>query len=251
MAKLTVNSLEKRLYRLRLTFIIIWSALIIIVLTIPHIIHEGIIITETFILEEEVIESILIVCLLIVGFITLKIYQKILTQRQLEIDGIRQEQRTAEERLNDAFAYIGALNVQIQEIHSALLSIDKYPEHKNDLKKILAILSNKILGVVNVPWIMIRIILKENYHTLSEYMAIRENQTPINVLISNKSLIENNINDKFIYINSTSANISFSAFSIMPKIEISKNQQVLIQTILKQLEMLYLVLQSQEPKTST
>ncbi|MBU1130730.1 hypothetical protein KJ840_01190 [Patescibacteria group bacterium] len=241
---------EKRLYHLRLLFIIFWSVLIITVLSVPHIIHEGIAITGTFILEEELIESILIVCLLIIVFFILKIYQKVLRQYQQKIIKVRQEQRTTEERLNDAFSYIGAVNVQLQEIHSALNAIDKYPEHRKDFFKIMALLGDKILGIVKVPWLINKVILTRNYQTLAEHVSVRKNEKFQKILISNKELIENRKIERAVWINSGSVNLTFTAYCLMPEVALSSSQKILIQAVLKQLEMLYLVLQSQKDRQS-
>jgi len=71
---------------------------------------------------------------------------------------MNEEKKTAEEKMNDSFKYIGEINVQIQEIKSIFNKINKYPETKSDFKKTLRFFSERTLGMINVDWVLFRII---------------------------------------------------------------------------------------------
>ncbi|MBI4779408.1 hypothetical protein HY797_03070, partial [Candidatus Falkowbacteria bacterium] len=96
-----------------------------------------------------------------------------------------------EKKLDEAFKYIGQINVQISEIRSIFSDVKKYPENKKDLKYSMEFMANKILGIINADWVVLRIIALDNLTSLTEYNLARTEGASIKQSISNKELVDN------------------------------------------------------------
>jgi len=88
---------------------------------------------------------ILLVLFLIFGYLTNYLYKKEVKKYEDYINNLDSIQRGIEEKLNDAFKYIGTINLQLQEIKSIFAKNDKYPETKEEMKKIEYYMAEKIL----------------------------------------------------------------------------------------------------------
>jgi hypothetical protein len=100
-------------------------------------------------------------------------YKREIYKQKGLIKKIENDKKTAKEKLIDSFKYIGKINVQIQEINSIYNNINIYPETKNDFKKTLNFLSERILGIVNTDWVLFRIIDRNNQRTITEHLKTR------------------------------------------------------------------------------
>jgi hypothetical protein len=214
-------------------------AIIIIIVLTPLIIKSSI-----SIVPEEVLEVIVIALLFEVGYFLLKLYRKEV-KRNLEANEVLQlEKINLEERLMNAFKYIGSVNVQIDEIKSAFSDIKKYPESRQDFKYIMQFLGNKVLSMADTDWVRFRIIDTTNMNTLREYSDARGAAVLSVNKLSNKTLLENNSIPGCVVIKSTQENFSIKTFCIIKSNYINKDQEVLLKAIVNQLEMLFLMLAS-------
>lgn len=97
------------------------------------------------ILEKEYEEVILLILFLLFGYLTNILYKKEAKKYEDHINNLDDIQKSMEEKLNDAFKYIGTINLQLKEIKSVFAKNDKYPETKEEMKNIEYYLADKIL----------------------------------------------------------------------------------------------------------
>jgi len=128
--------------------------------------------------------------MLVVGFFIIRLYRKEVRLRQ-------EREHKLEKKLNDSFQYIGKLNVQLQEMYSSFSGIDKYPTSKKDFKEITSFLLDKILGIVNVEWVMFRIIDLKTKRTLKEGSKARGGAIVLKYELSNFDILEGNLSQEY------------------------------------------------------
>lgn len=201
-------------------------------------------------LPEEMVEGLIIALLFGVSYFILKLYQKEVAKNLAELERLKKDKNKLEDELEEAFRYIGAVNVQIQAIKSVFAGLDKYPESKKDFKRILYFLADRILAMVNVDWVVLKIVNTQNSETLREHSVTRGPAVLLKYNISNKDLIEGNIGEEYIVIASKQKNFFVKAFCIIPKTKINKEQKIFIQAIVNQLEMLFIIFTSVYYKNS-
>lgn len=226
-------------------YLVILSILLLIIIFTPMIIKESISFSENFIIDEEIIEGFLVTILLVLSFLILNFYKNEIIKRKEQIKKISNDKKLIEEKLNDAFIHIGKINVQIQEIKSIFNKTNKYPETKNDFKKILSFLGERILGIVNVDWVLFRIIDNDNQKTINEHLEIRTNCVIKDYPhVSNKTIIEKQPILPFFSAVSSPQNLKITVCCILSNNKISNEQEVLIQAIISQVTMLFIIFKS-------
>ncbi len=195
------------------------------------------------ILEKEYEEMILLVLFLIFGYLTNYLYKKEVKKYEDYINNLDSIQRGIEEKLNDAFKYIGTINLQLQEIKSIFAKNDKYPETKEEMKKIEYYMAEKILWIVPSEWIFLRIIDIKSTRTLSEVFITKNNSTLNKENFSNKQLISNTISNDYSVISSPNENFTINTYIVLPN-KIKKDEEIMIQSIANQVEMFYIIFTS-------
>jgi len=195
---------------------------VIIVILSPYIISRGV----SF-LEEESLEGILIFLSLALGFFIFYLYQKEIKKHQ--------------QKLEDSFLYIGKMNVQLQELADAFSKIENYPINKKRFQDVKEYLLEKILGIVNVEWVMFRIIDIDTHQTIKDGSKARGSVVLLKCEISNKELLEGKYLEDYEVIRSNNKNLSIDTFCIIPKTKLGDNQLFMIKFIIKQLEQLFLL----------
>lgn len=195
------------------------------------------------ILEKEYEEMILLVLFLIFGYLTNYLYKKEVKKYEDYINNLDSIQRGIEEKLNDAFKYIGTINLQLQEIKSIFAKNDKYPETKEEMKKIEYYMAEKILWIVPSEWIFLRIIDIKSTRTLSEVFITKNNNTLNKENFSNKQLISNTISNDYSVISSPNENFTINTYIVLPN-KIKKDEEIMIQSIANQVEMFYIIFTS-------
>jgi hypothetical protein len=231
------NNFGKEIY-LKILYVVFLAIITLLFLTTPFLMKK-----INFI-EEEYAELIFIALLFLTGYTINFLYQREIAKRQEEMNKIQKHSQTLEERLDEAFKYIGSVNVQIQEIKSAFTDIKKYPENKKDFKYIIQFMAEKILAMTNVGWLMLRIIDTEDKKTLREHCAIRGGTGVAKCSLGNEDIFQNNIPTDLTVIKSTQENFIIKTACILPKDKISNEQAIMIRAILNQVEMLFLIFTS-------
>ncbi len=228
----------------RFYFLFLFLLYLLIILT-PYIIRSGI----SF-FEEEYLEAIIISILIMIGYYVLVLYRREVNKNLKALKELEEKNKTLEDRLMESFKYIGSVNVQIQEIRSAFSNLDKYPENKKDYKYILQFFSEKILGIVDVDWALLRIINTTNNNILREYSKIRGKSMLLKCAFSNEELIDGKVEGNYSVIRSTQENFTVKTICVFPKKKISNEQTIIIKAIVNQLEMLFLIFASNYYKNS-
>jgi hypothetical protein len=161
------------------------------------------------------------------------------------IDKRQKKQAELEERLQETFKYIGSINLQLSEMKKVFASINKYPENKKDIQTLFAHAAERILGIINADWVWLKIINKKNGETLHEYSIARGNRQLGKIKIDNAALLDDSdLADKFFLIKSNQDNFNIKAYGILPAVARNSNQEFLLNSIINQLEMLFIIFDS-------
>ena len=214
-------------------------ALFLLIVFTPYLIRSGI-----SLFEEELVEVITIVFLFAVGCVVLLLYRKEVAKNLRELNRFEQDKNSLRQRLDEAFKYIGSVNIQIREIKAAFSDISKFPETKKDFRYILQFLADRTLSIVNVEWVLFRIINTQNLDTLGEYCETRGKAVILKHKIGNKELISATKLGELIIIASGQENFHIKTLCIMPKAIITQDQRVLIKAVTNQLQMLFVIFTS-------
>ncbi len=230
---------KNRISWLKNFYLLLIIIILCLIIGTPYIIRDGI----SF-MREEYLEGLLIALLLFLGWLINGLYRKELAKNFYNMSILDKEKVDIEDKLNEAFKYIGALNVQISAIKSLFVELDRYPESKNDMKSILKFLADKILSVAAVDWVVLKIVDIKSSKTLRETSRTRSGAVLIKYQIDNRDLIEGKKFNEYQVIASPASNMTIRVFCLMPKIKLSNEQKVILTTIVKQLEMLFIIFES-------
>jgi hypothetical protein len=148
---------------------------------------------------------------------------------------------TLNERLNEATRYIGELNVQMKEMRTVFSISRKYPKNRRDFSKTLRFLSKKALGIINVDWVLFRIIGSSGLRTLAENFEVRGGKSHSRCSVSNASLWQGLAIGGSSVIRSEPQNLPIKTFCILPTTELNGNQRILIESLVGLLEMYFII----------
>jgi len=225
-------------------YLIFFLILFSIIIFTPILINGYVNFTGNLIIEEEIAESVLLCVLLSLSLVLSYQYKREIYKQKDLIKKIENDKKTAKEKLIDSFKYIGKINVQIQEIKSIYNNINIYPETKNDLKKTLNILSERVLGIVNTDWVLFRIIDRNNQRTITEHLKTRGDVSSHCPHISNKMIIEKQSISTITSIISNPPNLNIITSCNLSIDKIDNDQRIFIKAIVNELTMLFIILNS-------
>ena len=146
-------------------------SLLLAVIAMPLIIQHRLPLTPEFIIEEEILETSLIVILFGISYFILKGFKHTLKTHEHAVYRAGEEKSRLMSRLAEAFSYIGIVNVELQEIQSIFCGIERYPQTKREFKRFIDHLVAKAMTVARTPWVVIRMISRCNGRTVKEYSA--------------------------------------------------------------------------------
>jgi len=225
-------------------YFIIISILFLLIIITPILIKDSLYLTEKLIIEEEIVEGSLLGILFFLSILILNFYKNEVDKHKEQIKKIEKEKKTSDEKLMDSFSHIGKINIQIQEIKSIYKDVNKYPETKNDLKKTFRFLGERVLGIVNTNWVLFRIINSNTLRTISEHIETRYNFSFTHPQISNKMIINKQPIISITTVTSNPQNLNIFACCILPIDKINEEQRILIQAIINEITMLFVILNS-------
>jgi hypothetical protein len=231
-----MNSNIKLLER---TYFWILVAILLLIVFTPYIIRSGF-----TLLEEEIAEVVAIALLFTVGYVVLLVYRKEVKENRNDLNRLKQDKGVLENRLSEAFRYIGTVNIQIEEIKSIFSVIRKFPENKKDFQNILQFFAERTLSMVNAEWVIFRIIRTEDLDTLSENSETRGNALLLKHKISNRALASSEKFEGLTVVGSTQENFRIKTFCILPKEKLSSQGEIFVRAIVNQLEMLFVIFTS-------
>jgi len=237
--------MNRNIKLLERAYVAILVAIFLLIVCTPYIIRSGF-----TLFDEEIAEVIAIALFFAIGYGIFFLYRKEALRNRNELERLKQDKGALERRLNEAFHYIGTVNIQIEEIRSVFSDIRKFPESKRDFHSILQFLAEKALCMVNTEWVLFRIVDTQNLDTLSEYSESRGNTVLVSHKISNKHLVSNEKLEGLAVVQSGQGNFHIKTFCIIPKKKLSRDQEVFTKALVNQLEMLFIIFASTYYKNS-
>lgn len=231
---------------LKVTYMVTITLLLSAVVLTPVLVRRHLLLFKEYLIEEDTLEVILIIILLFIAFVLSNIYKKELKIIREQTRRLIRDNCNLSGTLTDAFKYIGSINVQIQEIRSIFCGLRKYPTTENAFKKELALATRKVLEIVNADWVMIRIIYQTNLRTMKEHLESRKNVKLICKGISNKAIVAKHSIEGFSIVTSSHYNSVILGVCVFPRKSLTAEENILLEAIINQIEMLYLISKSPE-----
>jgi len=211
----------------------------------PYFIQGNFQLKNRGIVREEIAEGAVIALLLIVGYLASILYKKEFDKYHKDLTELITCNYDLENSLNDAFSYIGEVNVQLLEIKSVFSALQKYPESRKDYRSVLIFLARKALGIVNVDWVMFRIVNPQSLRTIQEYSETRGSAILLKHNISNRAIVSNEAIADCSVVSSEQENLTIKAFCILPSGKLTENQIILLRAIVSEVEMLFIIFSSE------
>ena len=120
------NSIDATKY-LKFTYMVTIALLLSAVVLTPFFIRSHLVLLKKYIIREDAVEAVFIIILLLIAYILSTIYKKELRKYRQQTHKLILDNRDLSSRLDDAFKYIGGVNVQIQQIRSIFCGLKRYP----------------------------------------------------------------------------------------------------------------------------
>jgi len=218
--------------------------LLLSVIATPLVIQYGVSVTQEFIIEEDVIETALIIILIGISYVILRGFKKALNAYERITKRTGEENSKLESRLIEAFSYIGTVNVELQEVQSILCGAERYPQTKKELKRFIDHLVAKAMTVAGTSWAVIRIISRCTGHTVKEYATVRPGKVLPSVTMGNREILDDRHIEGLKKVGSRQTNLNLLTVCILPKRQLSEEENILITTITSQIEMFFLLYRS-------
>jgi len=215
--------------------------LLLCVSTTPLLIRHGIAITDQFMIKEEVLETIMILVLFGISFLVMiRMMNRLNSYRQAAENAVFEKSRLIS-RLADAFRYIGRVNVEIQEIESALCGVAFYPQSKKEFRALVDKLALKAMTIAAAPWLVVRMIDRESGQTVNEHTVRHPGITLPSATIGNRAILDGARIEGLQTIGPRQQNLDLLTVMIFPAAAISKEKNILLTAILNQTEMLFIL----------
>ena len=230
----------KTVQKLKFLIVFYLGALIFLLLSvidIPLVIPHDLHVTQEFIIEEEILESSLIVILFGISYFILRGFKNIIKTHERTVGQAGHEKSRLISRLTEAFSYIGTVNFELKEIQSIFSGVEHYPQTKKEFKQFIHHLTTKAMTVAGTPWVVIRMINRYNGRTIKEYSIVRPKAVLPSSTIGNREILEDRHVEGLRKIGSCQKNLDFLTICILPTIELSEKQNILITAITNQIEM--------------
>jgi len=230
----------------RLQFLIVFylgalTSLLLSVIAMPLVIQHGLQVTRTFIIEEEILETSLIIILFGISYFVLSGFKHTLKSHDRAMERARGEKSRLVSRLVVASRYIGTVNVELQEIHSILCGVERYPQTKREFKQLIDHLAAKAMTVAGTAWVVIRMISRCNGRTVKEYTIVRPKGVLPTVTMGNREILEDRYVEGLSKISSRQKNLDLLTVCILPTIMLSEEENFMITAITNQIEMLFML----------
>jgi hypothetical protein len=188
--------------------------------------------------SDEVSETVFISSLFMLMAVLFSFYSR-------EVDKYKKQQEELEDRLRETFKYIGSINLQLEEMKKVFSSVNKYPESKKDIQALFVHTAERILGIINADWVLLKIVDIKSGNNLHEYFISRGNKKIDKIKVENKELLSGECSfGQCSIVKSNQDNFNIKAFCILPVAAKNDNQEFLINSIVNQLEMLFIIFNS-------
>lgn len=219
----------------------VMASFLLLVIVTPLIIQFGVSISDKYIIEEDIIETTLIIILLAISYIIFGGFKRSLRAYEEKVEITGEENSRLVSRLADVTKYIGTVNVELQEIQATLCGVERYPQTKRELKRYIDHLVAKTMMVAGTTWAVTRIINRYNCRTIKEYDAVRPHRVLPSSTMGNREILENLHIDGLRFVGSRQKNLDVLTVCILPKTDFSEQEIILITAIISQIELLFLL----------
>ena len=234
------NSIDATKY-LKFTYMVTIALLLSAVVLTPFFIRSHLVLLKKYIIREDAVEAVFIIVLLLIAYILSTIYKKELRKYRQQTHKLILDNRDLSSRLDDAFKYIGGVNVQIQQIRSIFCGLKRYPVTESAFKRDLTLFARKVMEIVNADWVMIRIICQENLRTMKEHLESRRNVNFACKGISNKAIVAKRAIEGYSIVTSSHYNSVIMGVCVVPKKRLTVEEKILVEATTNQIEMLFLI----------
>jgi hypothetical protein len=215
--------------------------LLICVCGTPLLIREGMAVSSGLQVEEEILETILIVVLFGISAALLRGLLGAMRAYRQAAERVASENTTLLARLAEAFRYIGTVNVEIQEIRSVLGGPACFPHSRREFRRCLNHLADKAMAISGFSWVVIRIIDRSSGRTVKECAAERRRGTRPPVTLGNRDILASRGSEELAVVVLAPQKLDLLAACILPHRPRSEPEQLLLTAILSQFVMLFLL----------
>jgi hypothetical protein len=235
-----MKTIWKRNYVVGFYFSIL-LVLLLCVSTTPLLIRHGILITNNFMIEEEVLETALILALFGISFLILINFINRLKAYQKAVTRAVHDKSKLVSRLTDAFRYIGKINVEVQEIESVLCGAAFYPQSKKEFKQLIDRLASRAMTIAAAPWLVVRMVDRHSGQTVNEHAVRHPGYALPSATLGNRALLNGVRVDGLQTIGPRQHNLDLLTVFILPAPTIPNEKTILLIAILNQIEMLFIL----------
>jgi len=240
---LTADS-EKKTRRLHIIFATAAVLLMLCVISTPLLVGSRILPPQTAVRDEDLIESILIAILFSVGWTLFALYRRELRLLSSRLERERCTSTVLRDRLVDAFRYIGAFNVQLEEIHAAFEEMVHCPESRKAFREMLAGVASKTLSGVGKDWMLIRVVDRFNLRTRIEHWETHPENASPPLHVGNRAAFGRNALPGVDVIRSHGENAAGTAVIVFPLPRLKAEERILVEAIASEIELIYTVFSS-------
>ena len=206
----------KTLRYLRAVFLAVAGSMLLLIAATPFLVPRRIALFDRFVFEENAIETVLILFLFALAYLASRAYRTAVSAYKKRLLRLADDKTVLADRLTDAFRYIGTVNVQLQEIRSVFSGLNRLPENRRQFKDLMGMFGGKILGMMNVDWVMIRVIDRRILRTIVEHREIRKIQPVADPHIGNRAIVEGKPVAGCVIVTDAKDNLSVVAACILP-----------------------------------
>jgi ABC-type multidrug transport system fused ATPase/permease subunit len=231
----------KTLRYLKAVFIAAVGLMVLLIVATPLMVSDGIVLFDRFVFEEGAVETVLILVLFALAYMASRAYRTAVAAYKNRLLRLAAERNVLADRLTDAFRYIGTVNVQLQEIRSVFSGLKRLPENRRQFKDLLSMFGGKILGMMNVDWVTIRIVDRRILRTIIEHREVRKTQPALDPHIGNRAVVEGKPVAGYVIVTGAKANLSIVAVCILPLGHLDKEETILMQALVDEIEMLFII----------
>lgn len=160
----------------------------------------------------------------------------------------RKYQGDLEERLMDSFKYIGTVNLQLEELRKNLFNFKKYPANRKEFSKFMVNLAEKILSIVNIDWVIIKIVDVKTEKTIYYASLARGGKEMKFDKFDNHKLFTEKCGPNCTVVKSNQDNLDIKAICVIPTKIKNHDENFFLSHIINQLELLFLAFSFLEQK---
>ena len=231
----------KTLRYLKAAFLAVVGFMLLLIAVTPLLVPRRIALFDRFVFEENAIETVLILILFALAYLASRVYRTAVAAYKKRLLRLAADRSVMADRLTDAFRYIGTVNVQLQGIRSAFSGLKRLPENRRQFKDLLGMFGGKILGMMNVDWVTVRIIDRRSLRTIVEHREVRNIHPLVDPHIGNRAVVEGKPVAGCVIVTDAKDNLSIVAACILPLDHLDKEETILMQALVGEIEMLFII----------